>query len=163
AAHHPDLLRTFTLTNCDSEGNLPPEAFKPVVDAAAQGLIAETLVALAGDLDAARESPFGGGDEHPERLADDGLGGYLGPGAGTLERAREFERMLAALEPSHLDAVGPGLREFDVPTLIVWGTGDEAFGVEWAYRLRDMIPGAHEVVEVDGAKVFFPEERPDDL
>ena len=26
-----------------------------------------------------------------------------------------------------------------------------------------LIPGAKEVVEVDGAKVFFPEERPGDL
>ena len=27
----------------------------------------------------------------------------------------------------------------------------------------DLIPGAREVVEVDGAKLFFPEERPGDL
>jgi hypothetical protein len=33
----------------------------------------------------------------------------------------------------------------------------------WAYYLRDLIPGAREVVEVDGAKLFFPEERPGDL
>jgi hypothetical protein len=26
-----------------------------------------------------------------------------------------------------------------------------------------MIPGAWEVIEVDGAKIFFPEERPGDL
>jgi hypothetical protein len=26
-----------------------------------------------------------------------------------------------------------------------------------------MIPGAREVIEVDGAKIFFPEERPGDL
>ena len=55
------------------------------------------------------------------------------------------------------------LRALNVPTLLVWGTGDQAFGVKWAYYLRDMIPGAREVIEVDGAKVFFPEERPDDL
>ena len=41
--------------------------------------------------------------------------------------------------------------------------GDETFGVKWAYHLRDMIPGAKEVIEVDGAKLFFPEERPGDL
>jgi hypothetical protein len=26
-----------------------------------------------------------------------------------------------------------------------------------------MIPGARDVIEVDGAKLLFPEERPDDL
>jgi len=42
-------------------------------------------------------------------------------------------------------------------------TGDETFPVKWAYHLRDLIPGAKEVVEVDGARLFFPEERPGDL
>ncbi|MBO0730814.1 MAG: alpha/beta hydrolase, partial [Acidimicrobiaceae bacterium] len=49
------------------------------------------------------------------------------------------------------------------PTLIVWGTGDVFFDLKWAYWLRDTIPGAHDVVEVAGAKVFFPHERPQDL
>jgi pimeloyl-ACP methyl ester carboxylesterase len=38
-----------------------------------------------------------------------------------------------------------------------------AFGIKWAHCLRDLIPGVREVIEIDGAKVFFPEERPDDL
>ena len=46
---------------------------------------------------------------------------------------------------------------------MVWGTGDPTFGIKWAYHLRDLIPGAREVIEVDGAKLFFPEERPGDL
>jgi hypothetical protein len=35
--------------------------------------------------------------------------------------------------------------------------------VEWARHLRDTIPGAREIVEVGGAKVSFPLERPDAL
>lgn len=35
--------------------------------------------------------------------------------------------------------------------------------MEWAYRLRDLIPGVREVVEIDGGKLFFPEERPEKL
>jgi pimeloyl-ACP methyl ester carboxylesterase len=50
-----------------------------------------------------------------------------------------------------------------VPTLMVWGTGDTFFDVTTAYWLRDTIPGATGVVTVDGAKLFFPEERPMDL
>lgn len=37
------------------------------------------------------------------------------------------------------------------------------FELSWAYWLRDLIPGATEVVEVDGARLFFPEDRPADL
>ena len=47
---------------------------------------------------------------------------------------------------------------------MVWGTAEESnFGVKWAYQLREMIPGARDVIEVDGAKLLFPEERPSDL
>ena len=50
-----------------------------------------------------------------------------------------------------------------MPTLVVWGTGDEAFDISWAYWLRDTIPGTTRVVTVDGARLFFPDERPMDL
>jgi len=53
----------------------------------------------------------------------------------------------------------PALRRLQVPTLIVWGTGDRFFHRKWAYWLRDTIPGAAEVVELDGARLFFPDER----
>jgi pimeloyl-ACP methyl ester carboxylesterase len=71
--------------------------------------------------------------------------------------------MIAAIVPAEMDAISEPLRALDAPTLLVWGTGDTTLGVKWAYYLRDLIPGAREVVEVDGAKIFFPEERPGDL
>jgi len=37
------------------------------------------------------------------------------------------------------------------------------FDKKWAYWLRDTIPGAQQVVEVDDARLFFPEDRPDSL
>ena len=46
---------------------------------------------------------------------------------------------------------------------MVWGTGDGFFDVQWAYWLRDTIPGTRKVIELDGAKLFFPEERPEPL
>ena len=55
------------------------------------------------------------------------------------------------------------LARLQVPTLIVWGTGDRAFRLKWAYWLRDTIPGATDVVEVDGARLFFPDERAAEL
>ena len=47
--------------------------------------------------------------------------------------------------------------------MIAWGTGDEFFDVKWAYWLRELIPGAAPVVEVPGAKLFWPDERAGDL
>ena len=163
AARNPQRLASLTLTNCDTDGNLPPEAFKPTVELARAGNLAPTAVALFADLDAAAKVAFGTGYEHLDRVDPAVIRSYLEPCFGTIERAREFERLLAALDAGDLAAVTPQLRELTVPTLMVWGTGDEAFDVSWAYWLRDTIPGTTRVVTVDGARLFFPDERPMDL
>lgn len=163
AARHPGLLRSLVLTNCDTEGNFPPPSFLPVIQAAARGQIAPLLTAAAAAPAAARMSPLATAYEYPGQVPDQVWREYLTPIGATIEQARLFEQMLTALDPAELEAVTPGLRHLDVPVLLVWGTAEEALGLEWAYRLRDLIPGAREVVELDGAKLFFPEERPEKL
>lgn len=163
AGRHPGRIRTFTLTNCDTDGNFPPSEFTPIIDLAKQGQLAETLATVIRDPGSWRASPLVGGYEHPDTIPDESLACYFEPVGGTIEKARVFERMLAALDPADLCAVTGALRALTAPTLIVWGTGDAAFGVKWAHQLRDTIPGARDVVEIEGAKTFFPEERPGDL
>jgi pimeloyl-ACP methyl ester carboxylesterase len=163
AARHPDRLRSFTLTNCDTHDNVPPEAFKPTVELAKAGALAPTAAALFADLATARTVVFGMGYEDPEYLSIDMVRCFLEPVIGTPEAALQFERMLSRLEPTDLLAAEPALARLDVPTLIAWGTGDEFFDVKWAYWLRDTIAGATEVVEVPGAKLFWPDERARDL
>jgi pimeloyl-ACP methyl ester carboxylesterase len=163
AARHPQRLATLTLTNCDTIDNLPPEAFKPMVDLAAAGNLAPSAVAMFANLEAAAQISFASGYEHLDQIDRDVIRSYLQPCFGTIERARQFERLLVSLDVGDLQAVMPQLRELTVPTLVVWGTGDAFFDVSWAYWLRDTIPGTTRVVTVDGARLFFPEERPMDL
>jgi pimeloyl-ACP methyl ester carboxylesterase len=163
AARYPQRLATLTLTNCDTVDNLPPDAFKPIVELAAAGKLAPSAVAMVADLEAAAQVSFASGYEHLDRIDRDVIRSYLEPCFGTMERARQFERLLVSLDAGDLQAVMPQLRELTVPTLVVWGTGDAFFDVCWAYWLRDTIPGTTRVVTVDGARLFFPEERPMDL
>jgi pimeloyl-ACP methyl ester carboxylesterase len=163
AARYPQRLATLTLTNCDTVDNLPPDAFKPIVELAAAGHLAPSAVEMFTDLEAAAQVSFASGYEHLDRIDRDVIRSYLEPCFGTLERARQFERLLVSLNAGDLQAVTPQLRELTVPTLVVWGTGDAFFDVSWAYWLRDTIPGTTRVVTVDGARLFFPEERPMDL
>lgn len=163
AARHPERLRTLTLTNCDTDGNFPPPEFAPVIELAKQGQLAEMVTAMFADRASWRTSALAAGYEHPESIPDDVLACYYEPVAGSIEKARTFERLLASIDPADLAGVTGALRTLTVPTLMVWGTGDAAFGIEWARQLRETIPGARDVIEVEGAKLFFPEERPGDL
>jgi pimeloyl-ACP methyl ester carboxylesterase len=160
AARHPERLRTFTLTNCDTHDNLPPEEFKPTIELAERGELAPLIT--AGGLDVARAS-LGAGYERAEALSDETLRAYIDPIIRTPERAFDFQRLLVSLRAADLLDAEPALRKVDAPTLVVWGTADEFFEVRWAYWLRDTIPGVTEVVEIEGAKLFFPDERAADL
>jgi pimeloyl-ACP methyl ester carboxylesterase len=164
AATNPQRLRSFTLTNCDTQGNIPPPDFAPIVDLARQGMLADAVKSLATDLTLARsDAGFGSGYERPEELPDEVLHAYLAPFAESDLRARELERCVAQLEPEPLLAVEPQLKELDTPTLLVWGTADPFFDLSWARWLRDTIPGVTGIVEIEGAKLFFPDERAADL
>jgi pimeloyl-ACP methyl ester carboxylesterase len=164
AATNPQRLRSFTLTNCDTQGNIPPQDFAPVVELARQGGLADVVKGLATDLSLARsDAGFGSGYERPLELPDEVLRAYLAPLAESDLRARELQRCVAQLEPGPLLAVEPQLKELETPTLLVWGTGDQFFDLSWARWLRDTIPGVTEIVEIAGAKLFFPDERAADL
>jgi pimeloyl-ACP methyl ester carboxylesterase len=163
AARHPERLRSLTLTDCDTEGNFPPPDFAPIVETARRGELAPVFVAIAGDPAQWPAGPLAVGYQAPALVPEDVWRAYYTPVGGTLDRALEFQRVLAALDPADLSAAQVGLAAFTGPTLIVWGTADESFGIKWAQELRALIPGARDVIEVDGAKLFFPEERPGDL
>ena len=51
------------------------------------------------------------------------------------------------------------LKALKAPALIVWGTDDVYFGVQWGRWLAKTLPGTKRLVELTGARIFFPEER----
>ncbi|KAA8880624.1 alpha/beta hydrolase [Nocardia colli] len=163
AATHPERVMTLTLTDCDTHENLPPEGFKPVVEAAGKGDLAPTAPDLVAVPEQARKQLFAGTYQSDDLPDDETVQIYLRPVMGTVELAREFERLLVALDAEDLMAIEPQLRTLTAPTLIVWGTDDPLFDLKWAYWLRGTIPGATKVVEVSGGRLFFPEERPEEL
>jgi len=161
AARRPELLRSFTLTNCDTIGNLPPKLFAPVVWLARARLLAPLQRTFLRDPRRARRLLYGPGLEHVEAFPIEQVKRWLAPLSGP--RAREMERWLAAIRPRDLVAAEPALARLEVPTQIVWGTDDAFFARSRAYELKNLIPGAREVIEVPGARLFFPAERPAEL
>jgi pimeloyl-ACP methyl ester carboxylesterase len=163
AAGHPERLRTFTLTNCEAHDNVPPKALLPAVLLARMGLYARLAPRLARDISRGRKRVYGLGYQDVAHLPDDIARVWLEAQSGTAEAARQSQRLLTSLHARDLLAAEPALARLDVPTLIVWGTADMFFRPKWAYWLRDTIPGATEVVQIEGGRLFFPDERATEL
>lgn len=164
AASHPERLHTLTLTNCEAHDNMPPRALLPAVLLARLGLLARLAPRLMapGNPRTARRV-YGRVYQDVSKLPADIARVWLEAQAGTPEAARQAQRLLTSLHARDLLAAEPALKRLEVPTLIVWGTSDMFFRTKWAYWLRDTIPGASEVVEIDGGRLFFPDERAGEL
>ncbi|MGH2808828.1 MAG: alpha/beta fold hydrolase, partial [Actinomycetota bacterium] len=147
AVRFPARVRTLTLTNCDVDQNFPPEAFTPSIELAQQGELAPVLAQLATDIELARSDVgFGVGYQHSEALTEEVVDSFLGRYADP-EAGREIERRVAAVAGEDLSVITPQMRALTIPTLVVWGTNDQFFALDWAYWLRDNVPGVTKVVE----------------
>jgi pimeloyl-ACP methyl ester carboxylesterase len=163
ATGHPELLHTLTLTNCETHKNMPPKVLLPAAWLAHIGLAARISPRLLRDIRRGRKRFYGLGYQDIENLPEDLARFWLESQFATPELARQNQRIMTSLHARDLLAIEPALARLQVPTLIVWGTGDIFFRRKWAYWLRDTIPGATEVVELDGARIFFPDERAAEL
>lgn len=162
ACRYPQRIRSLTLTNCDVHDNWPPKAFESTVNDVAKGLLGPVAKQMLADAEFAR-AYFSVGYVHPERLTKDEMMTFLEPIFSTDEGIHGLERFFAKADCRYTVVIEPQLKQLEVPTLIVWATSDQFFDVKWAYWLKDTIPGARKVVEIEGAKLFFPDERPDEL
>jgi pimeloyl-ACP methyl ester carboxylesterase len=164
AALSPERVRTLTLTNCDTHDNWPPEAFKPFVDMVKAGGLRATLDAMLADKTIFRSpGALGPAYERPETVTDEDIETYLRPLVRTEQRTRDLQRFVMAFDNKHTRVIEAPLRELRAPTLIVWGTDDVYFPVKWAHWLAKTIPGAKPPVVLEGARIFFPEERADEF
>lgn len=158
-ARHEDRFASWVLTNCDTEGNTPPRAFAPVAWASRLGLFR-----VAGPVvrwPALVKQIFRVGYRNPAQLPDDVVVDYLTPILGSRDAVRFMERLLRSVNPQLLGRVRPQLEACEVPTALVWGTADVFFDIEWAHWLQRLIPGATDVVEIPGGRLFFPDEFAD--
>ncbi len=158
----PARFATFALTNCDTEGNFPPPAFRPAVWAAKTGLLRVMAKPLLGMPTIAKQI-YRTGYQDVSAVPDDVIADYLTPILGTADGVRFMTALLSSMTPDQLAPIHPLLRTCEVPTAIIWGTGDIFFRRQWADWLVDLIPGATHVTEIPGGRLFFPDERASEL
>jgi pimeloyl-ACP methyl ester carboxylesterase len=170
AAHHPDRLHSLVLTNCDVHDGWPPPQVMPVIERARNGTLAPIFRTLADRPDLARERyakgesvPLFRAYADPSVLTDEIIRLYLNPLLSSPQRIEAFQNYWLAFDNTQTIAIHAALKTLQVPTLIVWGLDDVFFDRKWAHWLKNTIPGARRVVEIEDARLFFAEDRPDAL
>ena len=170
AAHHPQRLTSLVLTNCDVHDGWPPPQVLSLMEHSRKGTIASVFGPTAERPDLARERyvrgeqvPLFRSYADPGILTDELIRLYLQPPLSSPARIDAFQRYWLCFDNKHTVAIHEALKKLDVPTLIVWALKDIFFDVKWAYWLKDTIPGARRVIGVEDARLFFPEDRPDQL
>jgi pimeloyl-ACP methyl ester carboxylesterase len=160
AALYPARIRSLVLTNCDVHDNWPPEAFKGFVDMVAAGGLAGTLEAMLANKSVYRSpQALGLAYERPAEVSDDTIETYLRPHLHSPQRLHDLERFVGAFDCRHTVAIEAALKLLRAPTLIVWGTDDAFFDLKWSHWLEDTIAGSRSRMEIQGGRIFFPEER----
>jgi pimeloyl-ACP methyl ester carboxylesterase len=170
AAHHAHRLTSLVLTNCDVHDGWPPPQVLPVMELSRRGALASVFGPMVEHPELARQSfergesaPLFRAYADPSILTDDLIRLYLQPPLSSPQRIDAFQRYWLGFDNKHTVAIHDKLKTLQVPTLIVWGLKDIFFDVKWAYWLKDTIPGARRVIEVEDGRLFFPEDRPDAL
>ncbi|TBR37100.1 MULTISPECIES: alpha/beta fold hydrolase [Dyella] len=164
ATRFPQRVRTLLLTNCDVEEDCPPPAVLPVIELARKGRYAEEwLVPWVADKDLARSDKGLGGltFTFPDKLADETIDMYLAPLVASPARKQLTDAYAMGLAPNPMTGVDAKLRSLQVPTRILWGTGDDIFAADSPKHLDRVLPKSRGVRYIHGAKLFFPEEFPD--
>jgi pimeloyl-ACP methyl ester carboxylesterase len=163
AARNPERVRTLTLTNCDVHDRWPPPAFLPLLERARdRGWLERWIRGQLTGLELARSRRgLGAGYTRPERLDAETVRAYLEPFLASPVALDDLQRCLYDMRPAQTVAVEAGLRALRAPTLIVWALDDVYFDIELARWLRDAIPGTTGLIELPGARLFFPDDAPE--
>lgn len=164
AVRHPQRLRSLTLTNGDVHDNWPPKEFSGFLDMVADGGLPQTLQKMLEDKTFYRgPEAMEGAYEDSSRVSDATIDAYILPHLSSAQRTNDLVRFILPFDHAQTVRIEPMLRELNVPTLIVWGTGDIFFGKQWSDFLAKTLSGSVTQVEVADARLLFPEERAEEL
>jgi len=165
AVRHPDRVRTLILTNCDTGIDSPPQVIVPGIADAHAGIAADKDIGgFLRDRDKARSlDGLGIAYTHPAFLTDELLDVYLTPLLQSPLRKQQFNQLMIALENNFLLPLEPELKKLASPVRILWGTGDTVFKATSPDYLNRLFPHSRGIRQIEGARLFWPEEFPDIL
>lgn len=162
AAKYPQRVRSLTLANCEVAEHWPNALLEGFYAAVVTGGLTEAMRAMLTDTKLAQEQLGALVYEDPATFSEACIGLYLRPLLACAERVEQFKRLADwKTHRAQLVAAGAGLKASDIPAQVIWGDGDVVFesapSLAW---LRQNLGGLRQVTTIPDAKLFFPEEHP---
>lgn len=154
----PSRIGHVVLTNCDAFDNFPPAPFSLLFNAFRNPTAIRALLAPMRAT-AVRHSPAGFGLLVNEPLDAEQTRAWVMPCLTDPDIRRDVARFAQAVDPQDLNAASDRLGQFNGPALLVWGTADRFFKLDFARRLRDAFADAR-LVQIEGGRTFIPHDHP---
>jgi pimeloyl-ACP methyl ester carboxylesterase len=148
----------LVLTNCDAFTNFPPAPFGQLFKAFRSPTAIRALLAPMRAT-AVRHSPAGFGLLVNRPLDAEQTRAWVEPCLGDGAIREDVARFAKKVDPQDLDAASNRLGSFPGPALLVWGSADRFFKLDFARRLRDTFTDAR-LVEVENGRTFIPLDEP---
>jgi pimeloyl-ACP methyl ester carboxylesterase len=146
------------LTNCDAFTNFPPAPFGQLFKAFRSPSAIRALLAPMRAT-AVRHSPAGFGLLVRQPLDPDQTRAWVEPCLSDPAIRQDVARFAKEVDPQDLNAASNNLASFGGRALLVWGTGDRFFKLDYAQRLRSTFSDAR-LVEIEHGRTFVPHDEP---
>ncbi len=154
----PSRIGRVVLTNCDAFDNFPPAPFSLLFKAFRNPSAIRALLAPMRAT-AVRHSPAGFGMLVNQPLDPEQTRQWMMPCLTDPAIRQDVAKFAQAVDPHDLNHASNRLGGFSGSALLVWGTGDRFFKLDFARRLRDRFADAR-LVEIDGGRTFIPHDEP---
>lgn len=165
AARHPERLTCFVLANCVCYDNWPVPLIKAFQERARKRPLLAELIGRSGLTEwietRTRFSNFKKGVYDPDNMPAASIREYLRPMRESRAGRERFKSFLLAGDCRWSMEAVPGLKQLEVPTLVVWAADDRFLSPSWGKQLFDDIPGARRFELVPFCGHFWQEERPE--
>ncbi|HEY3142208.1 MAG TPA: alpha/beta fold hydrolase [Acidimicrobiales bacterium] len=165
AAQHPERIDRLVLSNVEAYDHWPSSDERPFITATQLPGVGR-LVLWAWSRPALLRLALAAGHAVSDRsvLTAELARGYVRANLSDPHKRAKTRRFLAGqIDPANnratLDALD-GLRHFERPTMLLWGSNDPHFGPPWAQRLAADIPGVERVEVLDNAGHLLMEDQP---
>jgi pimeloyl-ACP methyl ester carboxylesterase len=149
------------LTNCDAFDKFPPPPFGAMFKAFRNPKAIRALMSPLRAV-ALRHSPLGFGPLVNQPLDPEQTWGWVEPCLNSARVRSDVSRFARHVDPQDLLGASSRLGGFEGPALLVWGTADRFFKLDFARRLRDTCATAR-LIEIEGGKTFIPYDYPERL